>query len=43
MLVENVIWVGGDWLKTSEYRHMGEGGLKLLKNCHMIFERFLTC
>jgi len=29
------------WLKMSEYSHMGEAGLKLLKNRHMIFERFL--
>jgi len=33
---------GGGWLKTSEYRHMGGGGLKLLKNRGMIFESFLT-
>jgi len=32
---------GGSWLKTSEYRHMGEG-YKLLKNHPMIFESFLT-
>jgi len=29
------------WLKTSGYRHMKGGGLKLLKNRHMIFELFL--
>jgi len=29
-LIENVINMGG-WLKTSEYRHIGERGLKLLK------------
>jgi len=39
-LVENVIW-GGDWLKTSEYRHMGEGSKIAQKNRHMIFERSL--
>jgi len=40
-LVENVIGEGG-WLKTSEYRHLGRGGLKLLKNYHIIFELSLT-
>jgi len=32
---------GGEWglLKPSECRHMGEGGLKLFKNRHMILER----
>jgi len=29
---------GWGWLKTSEYRHMKGGGLKVLKNRHMIFE-----
>jgi len=29
-LVENVIW-GRGWLKTSKYRHIGGGNLKLLK------------
>jgi len=37
-LVENVIWGGGGWLKTSEYRHMEVESLKLLKNRHVIFE-----
>jgi len=32
---------GGGWQKTSEYHVMGKGGLKLLKNRHMIFERSL--
>jgi len=40
-LVENVIW-GRGWLKTSEYRHMGRGGLKLLKKRHMVFEHSLS-
>jgi len=42
-LVENVIWGKRGWLKTSEYRHIGERGLKLpQKNRHMIFERSLS-
>jgi len=41
-LVENVIWRGRGWLKTSEYRHIGEEGQKLLKNRHMIFEHSQT-
>jgi len=28
-LVENVIWSGRDWLKTSEYRHIGRRGFKI--------------
>jgi len=41
-LVENVIYGERDWLKTSEYRHRGEGILNYLKNRHMIFERSLN-
>jgi len=41
-LVENENMGREDWQKTSEYRHMGEEGLKLLKNRHMIFECSLT-
>jgi len=29
------------WQKTSEYRHMGGGGLNFSKKRYMIFERFL--
>jgi len=32
---------GRGWLKTLEYRHMGEGSKIAQKNRHMIFERFL--
>jgi len=40
-LVENVKW--GEGLdENSEYRHMGGGGLKLLKKRHMIFKRSLS-
>jgi len=28
-LIENVIWGGGGWLKTSEYRHMERRGSKI--------------
>jgi len=36
MLAENVIWGRELAMKTSEYRHMGGRGIKLLKNRHMI-------
>jgi len=41
-LVENVIWRRKGWLKTSEYRYMGEGSKIAQKICHMIFERSVS-
>jgi len=41
-LVENVIWRGRGWQKTSVYRHMGVGDLKLLKKPSYDIKRSLT-
>jgi len=36
------VW-GGGWLKTSEYRHIGKGGLKLLKKPSYDIWTFHNC